>query len=357
MSKAPSCWATGNGSLPLHHIGLVRARDNWPRRPAYSLPANAAGLSAEKKKELELYWGHFTGADDAVTCSWGDLVTATGSGFDIGVIPWVRGHLIIDCDVKEYYPDGRVYQPVPDGVASAMQLAQPAVKKGIDDLSREVMKLGHSMAEVATYTVRTKSGGYHLHYRQNPAVILDSNRHFRKDWRVDVICSKNSWCAEPPTAGYEVVRDLPIAMVPAWLAEFLRDVNQNLEPVGGRRARELISNGAESQRGIRLAVLEGSGTPRDLLAAYVTSQVSLVSLADECGGWNMAIFQCACDLLEIGYQHYQIEAAILEAARPRGQKDTVNAKRTIASACAHKSGTRCGCDVDEHEGKNHEAPA
>jgi Bifunctional DNA primase/polymerase, N-terminal len=330
-----------------HHLTLLRGTAERPRQPMWPKPDRLrASASKSMRWASAAYWGH-TRPEVTVTETWGSLLATVAGGSDIGIIPWVTGMAVLDCDVKPYQENGRAWVPSSDG--KSMRMAQPLVKKGIDDLAREVAKLGHSMDELATYTVRTKSGGYHLYYRQNPGLPLDANKHFREEWRVDLVCHQNSFVAAPPTAGYSVARDLPVAVMPLWLAEFLRDLNRNLWPQGGQRARDLGAASREARMGVKMAWKSDGVMPASLIDAYVQAETGLVAIASEHGGWNNAIFQCACNLMEIGYRHAQIEGAILEAAAPWGRKELTDARRTIMSACSHKSGAQCQCDLDESE--------
>jgi len=323
-------------------IPLLRATESEARRPERPLPENLPESAGEDERLISaMYWRQ--GYD--VTTTWDDLIRAAGEGYDIGILPAASGLVIVDCDVKEYGEDGSAYQPFQvketGESTGSITYAAPVVKRGLDDLKREVAKLGHSPAEIATHAVRTKSGGTHLYYRQNPDVPLESNRHHREEWRVDVICSRNSWCAAPPSSGYAVVKDLPAAVLPAWLAEFLRDVNSHLPPLGGARAVKLAAVASEARSGLRLSAREQGTAPRDLLAAYLAAELELVALGARLGGWNQAAFQCACNFFDLGYSLEAVEEAILGAAPPWNARGRLKIRQTIGSAWNRKNPAGC----------------
>lgn len=310
------------------HLVLTRKTEDAPRRPVISMPDNCgAAPRTDKHNFATLFW---TG----VAYNWGQLTGivdgtihypyATGSK-DIGLHPEWNGLVILDCDVKEYC-EGFVQRPG----SKAHTMGETVVKYGINDLARLCQELGHDIQELATYTVRTKSGGFHLYFFNNPACMIASTKHHRADWRVDVIA--NNWVAAPPTPGYSVVRDYPVQMMPDWLAPALLGINERYGPVGGKKHTIL----AQKAQGLQKTVLNRSFTPMEpsgqgLLADWITAQLQLVRLADQYGAWNTTIYQVTKDFAAAGFDLETIEAAILGAAQPWDSHQERNAIATIQS--------------------------
>jgi hypothetical protein len=288
------------------------------------MPANLDDPTDELLLFSTRYWAGFGGPG-----TWDALLAITAGDHDVGLLPDRSGLVVLDCDVKVYEPETGF---VMLGERTAT-LAAPVVKHGISDLQREVEKLGHTMAELATYTVLTKSGGYHLYFQRNERHPLRMTGH-RHDWRVDVVAGNDlanrSWVAAPPTPGYTVARDLPVAPLPDWLAAWLSGVRDHLLPPGGRQ-RRLVS---DLERAARSAVNGGSGLPAGdgLFARWVQMRLNLVALANQHGGWNLEIYQAARDLMNVGLPQESIIDAIIAAAKPTSDLERRKALDTIRSA-------------------------
>jgi Bifunctional DNA primase/polymerase, N-terminal len=321
--------STGSGRVQqdhgLRYLPLRRASADGSRArgPLTPLPENLGPEASEAERHMAR--GCWAGVElDAA-----GLAGVTAAGWDVGVLAAASGLVIIDCDVK--HVDGNGWT-VTGGVAVR---EQAVVKRGIDDLRREVEALGHTMAELATYTVRTKSGGYHLYYRTNPEFPLTS-RHHRQDWRVDVIASPNSWVAAPPTEGYQVVRDDAVADLPDWLAVFLYGVNTSLAPLGAREAvvARAVGSGPDG----------GPARPGEsLLARHRRMLLEEVALANLAGGWNNAIYRVTHALIEVGYDERDVRDAVMGAAAPVDAGEERKADATIASALrGHQRGSGNG---------------
>jgi hypothetical protein len=174
----------------------------------------------------------------------------------------------------------------------------------------------------------------HLYYRENPRYELRTTGH-RHDWRVDVIAhnggSDRSWVAAPPTPGYAVVRDLPVADLPDWLASWLAGGLRALPRLGGDRRRTISGELRAARQGY---VLAGHPADRnDLYRAWINHELQLVALANQHGGWNDAINRCAWTLFrDAGLSYDQVEALILKAAAPTDERERRNATTTIRSA-------------------------
>lgn len=325
------------------HLVLRRAVGDKPRRPLYRLPGNLTdGTPTEKVKVKQArdYW-------EGYEASWDSLLEGVQvHGYDIGLCPDPNGLVVLDCDVKQYDPEtGWVAQP--DG---SLKLAPFVEKRGIDDLARVVAELGHDPAELATYTVRTKSGGHHLYYRKNPHYPLRWTGH-RHEWRVDVIAenggSNRSWIAAPPTPGYRVVRDLPVAKLPDWLGAWLVDLHSNTEPLGGARRRQLSAAASAVRAGLTAsgARLSGAAAPGGDLAALYAHYYDLVlkgvALANRYGGWNCEIYNAAHLLFETGVPLDEATPDLLRAAAPWNEREERVAVTTIESAWGkHRRGAR-----------------
>lgn len=303
------------------HVWVYRATESQPRRPVVALPENAP---PERRSFAELYWQ----GSDHVT--WDELDDAVTQGHDVALLPWRRDLVILDCDVKEYQADTGFV--VTDGVA---RLAPTVTRFGIDDLAREVRRLGHDPTELATYAVRTKSGGCHLYYRACPDVPLET-RHHRAEWRVDVIAGVNTWVAAPPTPGYHVLRDRSMIELPRWLAEFLRDLTEHLAPVGASRRTALERAARDQRRDLAAVLVNGEGQEVDegagLWRAWVNRELQLVALANQVGGWNQAIYQACRNLLDGGVDPVTVEESVLVAAAPVDARNERVARDTIRSA-------------------------
>ena len=290
------------------HVPARRATEDKPRWPLTPLVSNLpADASPADKRFAKLYWQGACG-------EWSDWHQTVMSGQDVILFPEASGLVILDCDVRvvpEFSDDGKSC-----GFTS---------EKGIEQLSKAVADLGHTMAEVATYAVRTPSGGVHLYFRQNEEVMLRKTSHHRDKWRVDVIVSENLWVAAPPTPGYEVIRQIPVKTMPGWLSEWLGGVNERFKPCGGKRAERLLAlSGAQSS-----VKLPGNGS---LLDMWVKSELELVTIASDMGCWNVMIFQATCNLLEYGFDYERVKEAVITAAVPWDDRERRNAERTVESA-------------------------
>ena len=269
-----------------------------------NLPPDA---DESQKRFAKAYW-------QGSEAEWSDLRHSVSSGKDIILFPYRSNLVILDCDIKvvpEFGDNGKT--------------AGFRTEKGIEQLSKAVADLGHTMAEVATYTVRTKSGGLHLYYQQNDGMPLRKTSHHREGWRVDVIVSENLWIAAPPTPGYEVVREIPARVMPEWLSEWLGSVNERFRPCGGKKAERLIA-----RSGMQATVKAPGGG--NLLVDWVNAEIDLIRLSNDHGGWNMAIFQAACNLLEYNLSYESVRDWLLAAAAPWNDQERRNAERTIESA-------------------------
>jgi hypothetical protein len=273
--------------------------------------------------------------------SWDEMCSILETGYpvkyrhrdtpcDVAIFPAPSGLVILDCDVKRYQRDtGHVANR--NHVTFGDLIEE---RHGVDDLRREVERLGHSMDELYTYTVKTKSGGRHLYFRENPEVSLTTNGH-RENWRVDVIAHNvgydRSWAAAPPTPGYEVTRDIPVAPLPTWLALFLRDDVPTMEPMGGRRARQRAQARLEARDQVMIPGLS-AGERDSLIATYVGWVLTDVIEANKHGGWNLAIYGAVKDLMRVGYAFDQVAEVVMEHADPVNDAERRKAEYTINSA-------------------------
>ncbi|MGW4981960.1 bifunctional DNA primase/polymerase [Streptomyces mirabilis] len=150
--------------------------------------------------------------DTALTAMWDgikgvsqeDLRRTVDGGYDVGVLTGQSGLVVLDCDVKHY--EAEVDFKVNGSTAQFEVVKESHTEYGVADLEREVLKLGHAMDELQTYTVKSKSDGRHLYFWQNPELWIQSQAQ-REAWHVDVKASRNTWVAAPPSAHYEVLDD------------------------------------------------------------------------------------------------------------------------------------------------------
>jgi Bifunctional DNA primase/polymerase, N-terminal. len=319
------------------HRPLYRKTDDYPRRPAIARPENLSKDATQGDRDYaEKYW------NQSGSITWAELHDAVTNGFrfrrqqkpqpcDVALFPASSGLVVVDCDVKRY--DAKTGFVVTGGAASLETLVPERVEYGLADLQREVEKMGHTMLELATYTVQTKSGGHHFYFRENPRVKLVNSGH-RHEWRVDVVAhnagSDRSWVAAPPTPGYEVVRDFPVTEMPDWLAGWLRDVNHKLPALGQERRKAMNLAAGETRR--RVLALPTGEADGNLMRVWVQGELDVVAESNRVGGWNLAIYQCTLNLLEGGWDKDVVELAVLKAAAPVSNLESRNAAYTIESA-------------------------
>lgn len=268
------------------------------------------------------------------TVSHGMSLSKRLTACDIALFPAVSGLVILDCDVRSYDPQTTF---VRNPGSRSMSLAPAVVRRGIDDLRREVEALGHDMSELATYVVRTKSGGVHLYYRENPQIPVRNSGH-RHEWRVDVVAhngeSDRSWVAAPPTPGYEVIRDLPVAMLPDWLARWLIGIEEQVPPLGREHRQQLMREAADYRGRVLAPALYGGSqsSTGELLQRWVRAELAVVRNANQVGGWNLAIYQCVLNLLDGGWELDSVAQAVMDAAQPDDDTERRKAKDTVHSA-------------------------
>lgn len=326
------------------HLVLLRKStspdgEEHTRRPLVSRPENTtypAGSAARRFSEV--YWQGLTQTWE----EWAAIVDGSNpfpikpwTPKDIGFVPSLNEMVVIDCDVKEYFdaPDGSCWVAT-DGNKNRFTFADTYVKKGIDDLARLCVDLGHHIDELATYTVLTKSGGFHLYFHQNCEYPLQHTTHHRSDWRNDVIVSENNWVAAPPTPGYRVVRDYPVATLPDWMAESLMSINDRYGPVGGSRHTRVDKHVNKLRNDIARSVSpwqKNGATEDGTHSQYIAALLQTVRMSNQDGMWNKTIYQVTKDLARLGLDYATIESMVLSAALPDNEREKRNATRTIAS--------------------------
>lgn len=305
-----------------------------------NLPAD---VNSARRELSEMYW-HGAPEWDELIGAWLFASGVYGAhpkaprrpAVDIALFPAASGLVVLDCDVREVENEtGFVVHRDSERPGGACASLTPTVtRRGIDDLQRVVESLGHSMDELDTYTVRSKSGGLHLYFGENPRVPLKTSRH-RENWLVDVKAhddgESRGWVAAPPTPRYRVTRDLPVIELPTWLAEWLRDVESHLAPVGGARRVALRRRAADLKRGV-LAV---TGEERQgLLADWIGHELQVIADAQAAdSGWNDAIFTSAANLAEAGWTAEDLIPVVEDVAQPRTTRDRNLMIGTVKSAC------------------------
>jgi hypothetical protein len=327
-SDQPLNWNGSWKQIPLYPPSGVKSRQPTIRRPE-----NLVDPTPEKYALSNQYWNEVT------TSTWAQLKAAVAKGFHIGLVPARSGMVVLDCDVKRYSGD-YVYNG--DG---SVGLPEVTVKRGIDDLQREVEKLGHSLGEIKTYCVQTKSGGYHLYFKQNPRYPITRTLHHRNEWRVDVIATENNWVAAPPTPNYHVVTDVEVIEMPEWLALFLLNLENETLPLGGKRRVAVNAAVRSYQNKVNASLLPGAepGDTSDLWSLYIESLIYQIKLANQYGGWNNTIYSVTLELLRLGYDVDSVREAVVAAAEPVSELEKRKAEDTIASA--HRGYRRTGGSV------------
>jgi hypothetical protein len=312
---------------------VYRATEDSPRIPIWCLPENSGyPEDSAAYRAHTVYWSKLTMTWDeacAVVSGTQPVVRRRGdTALDVAHRPHLDDEFVVDCDVKSYDSEtGFVIRA--DGSAT---VAPVVVKRGIDDLRREVEAVGHSMDEIATYAESTKSDGLHLVFKQNPECRIERTMHHREDWRIDVLV--NNWRACAPTPGYAVVRDVPTVMAPLWLVHLLTDVQRRLPPVGGHRVlgalrRFKTTDGAAftgGSGGVRMVA------DRSLMGSWRAAVLTIVRIADQHGEWNNRIYWAACRYAEAALSRDKAERDILAAARPWNSREESDAIRSILSA-------------------------
>lgn len=300
------------------HIWLKRKSELKGRRPVIEMHA---AKTDEERRFAKAYWN---GGRDA---TWIELQNEVDGLHDVGILVERSNLVVLDCDVKHYEKETGF---VVDGNTAEFQTIREArTEYGIDDLAQAAERLGHSMDELNTYTVRSKSDGRHLYFTQNRALALTSKSH-RHEWRVDVKASENTWVVAPPTENYWIVNDVPVMEMPFWLAEFLRDVNQHFAPVGGRRTRAL----QRYARQLRDRSLVANEVDRQsLFGEWIAYELQVVADAQAANtNWNNSIFDCAANLAEGGWSADDLVPVIRKVAQPRTRRDENLMTDTITSA-------------------------
>jgi hypothetical protein len=238
--------------------------------------------------------GYWEGA----AADWEDLTGSVTCGYRIAILPERSGLAILDCDVRGVWE------------LAGSSTAVLREHHGIDDLHEVAAGRGKEIP--ATYEVSTPSGGVHLYFAQNPHCRVTSRGH-REGWLIDVKASPNTYAVAPPTADYEVVHDLPAAVLPYWLARHIRGLG--LRMGGGHSAGRQVS-GAEAPL---------TDPMREGILVFVAESNSQ-------GGWNNCIYWAANRFFEAGELLEETLAVLLEAAAPWNETEQRRARATVESA-------------------------
>lgn len=292
-----------------------------------NLPANATD---GERAFSHSYWRGAHGA------GWSDLVEVVDGGGAVGLFPERSGLVVIDCDVRQVDPAGFVVRG--PGLA---EWSGGSVRRGVDDLGRVAADAGARVPR--TWRVRTKSGGEHLYFRQRPeghALGRVTSTGHRDGWLIDVKASPNTWVVVPPTTGYAVIDDHPVADLPEWLSAWLAALHERTIPVGGVARAERTARRASAQSaylGARAGLVEptggsGEGGLVGMFEAWCADVLRDVMESNRHGAWNSAIFQAACVLLEAGVSVEVAVRMVLMAAAPWDARERRSALRTVGSA-------------------------
>ena len=200
---------------------------------------------------------------------------------------------------------------VPTGPASGFVVVDVDVKDG----KRGAEWLGRRAAALpATRTHRTVSGGLHLLFRQLDGVEIPNSQSGIAPG-VDVR-GRGGYVIAPPSPGYSVVVDAPMAEMPAWLVEACRKKPPPpLPPTPPLPKRALLD-------------------PRDAGARRLVVLAEFVADARE-GQRNSRLFWAACRAAEAvmaGEMPAGVAFSALEQAAVAIGLPAVEARRTIQSA-------------------------
>lgn len=260
-----------------------------------------AGFTVRDKPE---YW-------NGLEPNWPEIRDWVRCGGAMAILPERSGLVIIDCDTAS-------------GWAVEGGTARRVNHHGITDLTRVAVELGQEIPP--TFTVGSKSGGYHLIYRQNPAVPVTSKGH-RDGWRIDVKASRNTYAVTYPTPGYTVLRDLPTAVLPEWLAVWIRDVNRLTPPTGGERIKRVLDHAAAWKTDVLV-----NGTSSGMFDAWCQALLAVVEASNEHGGWNNTIYWVSREFFDVGVEEWAVLRMLLKAAKPVDEREAMNVERTVSSA-------------------------
>lgn len=236
----------------------------------------------------------------------------------VGLLTYQSGLVILDCDVTlDFIKSDSHYRMVE--------------RHGLTDLLRLAGEENEQLPP--TRVVQTPSGGLHLYYAQNPHLQVTSKGH-RDGWLIDVKASRNTWVVAPPTPGYTVIRDLPVAVLPYWLALRIQRINRTNKPTSG-------TPGGTS--GGTLPAPPGvDGHDEGLYTAWLHTITDWVSEANDIaarnphgkgGDWGNRIFQAA-RLMSHVVPDDEADTLILSAAAPWNEHEEKAAHRHIINGRA-----------------------
>jgi hypothetical protein len=236
-------------------------------------------------EDAPAYWqGAAAGRDE--------LLAAVAAGYDIGILPERSGLVILDCDIKLVSVEEK------DGNVVLHE------HHGVTDLEAACARNGEELPR--TYAVSSLHGGMHYYFRQNKFHLLRSKAQ-RPGWLIDVKASRNTYCVCPPSEGYSVADDAPVALMPYWLETHIE--------------HRLPDDDVP-------AVPAGDGTMPPQLEALITEYLSS---SNHAGGWNNAVFRASCWFREYGYGRDEAERLIIQAAAPLDAREMAKAMRTLRS--------------------------
>ncbi|WP_151477735.1 hypothetical protein [Streptomyces albicerus] len=354
----PIHWGDDWSRMPVYRAGLVDHKgEEQPRKPLFPLPETIKGDGWQAKSDRDWstrWWGGqvFT-LDEAWRIVDGELTDydrellrsgAFGrypsAAKDIAHMPWLDDMFVIDCDMKTYFdsPDGTPFVAV-EGKPNSATRAPTYSRYGLDDLYREAAARGMKAEELDDYldswTERTKSCGCHIVLKQHPVIRIERTMHHRHEYRVDVLASVNNWRGCYPSPGYTVLKDRPVKVAAKRLVELLVELNNTLDPVGGKRMKKAEEGFeavhrrtyARTRRGHGAAVIDLS-----LMDRWRTGVLRVVHEANQLGNWNKKIYWAAHRYEEGRWPVESAERDILAAAQPWDDREERNAIATIRSA-------------------------
>jgi hypothetical protein len=216
---------------------------------------------------------------------------------NIGIYPWLSGHLVIDLDTKAV--------DVPAALLpAALGLGSFDVTDGVD-LFAQVMQHLSGIDRLDTRITRTPSGGLHVWFTAPPGLLIRSSKgEVHPDghvtglgWQIDVR-AHGGYVVAPGSVTkhgtYQVIRDRPPMLLPDWLAWWLHQATHTLDrsqdkppyrAVGGQAGR---NTGAEGSRAERIALAALTGECRQITQLRDGRKAALNKAAYKLGGYVAA---------------------------------------------------------------------
>lgn len=175
---------------------------------------------------------------------------------------------------------------------------------GFLQLDAYISDYGHSWSDLETLTVKTASGGMHLYFLMEPdRWVRGGAGHTELGPDVDVRGGRmvngevagTGYLKAPPSAGYEVVKDVPMIAAPDWLYDAVK-----WEPPAARKRRS-GSPSAVPRSALARAISSGTGDPLGRAQTWVRRAVEVMTgeleeLWDQDHGWRTVALSVTASL-------------------------------------------------------------